>query len=183
MSLPIPKSYAGDDTPPLANTPILIYGGGSTAAQYTIQLLKAAGYKKILTTASPHHHEYLKSLGATDVFDYRSTSLTEDVIKAAGGKIKLVLDSITAEATIAAISKFIDPEGTLAILLPIKKGDRVRADGDASAMSFELSPGHPLAKTVLVKSVRAFLYQEVSILLDAEDLVNWLIRMNTSRII
>ncbi|KAG1886163.1 chaperonin 10-like protein [Suillus subluteus] len=46
-------------------TPILVYGAGATSGQYAIQLLALAGYKRVIATASPRHHPYLKSLGAT----------------------------------------------------------------------------------------------------------------------
>ncbi|KIY65077.1 GroES-like protein [Cylindrobasidium torrendii FP15055 ss-10] len=161
VGLPIPKSYTGDDTPALVDSPILIWGGGATSAQYQIQVLRAAGYRRIFTTASASHHEYLKSLGASDVFDYRSPTLATEIIEAAGGKrIERVVDCISAEKTITAIAEFIDPNGILAILLPYKRGDNVRAAGDTSAMSWELWPEAPIPATVAVKGVRAFKYQD-----------------------
>ncbi len=96
------------------------------------------------------------------MFDYRSLTLAEDIIGAAGGRVSLALDCISAEATIATIANVIDPSGTLAILLPIKRGNKVRADGDASAMYWEIpADENPLPKGVTVKGVRAFLYQDV----------------------
>ncbi|KAF9052400.1 GroES-like protein, partial [Hymenopellis radicata] len=161
LGLPYPTSYPAKEPPAGANSAILIYGAGSTAGQYAIQLLRASGYKNVIATASPHHHEFLKSLGAREVFDYRSSSLTEDIIGAASGRVVLVLDCISAEATIATIAHVIDPLGTLAILLPIKRGSKVRADGDASAMYWEIpADENPLPKGVTVKGVRAFLYQD-----------------------
>lgn len=124
--------------------------------------MKAAGYRRIFTTASASHHDYLKSLGASDVFDYRSPTLAAEVIKAAGGKrIDRVVDCISAEKTITSIADFIDPNGTLAILLPYKRGDNVRAAGDTAAMSWELWPESPIPATVDVKGVRAFKFQDV----------------------
>jgi NADPH:quinone reductase-like Zn-dependent oxidoreductase len=46
-----------------------------------IQLAKAAGYE-VIATASPKNHNYLKSLGAAEVFDYRSSTAVPDIIRA-----------------------------------------------------------------------------------------------------
>lgn len=163
LGLPYPTSYPPSVPPAGKHTPIIVYGAGSTAGQYTIQLLHAAGYENVVATASPQHHDFLKSLGAAEVFDYRSPSLAEDIIRAAEGKPHLVMDCITAEATIATIANFIHPSGTLAILLPVKRGDRVRADGDASAMYMDIPRDEsPLPQGVVIKGVRAFRYQDVS---------------------
>ncbi|KAK7464406.1 hypothetical protein VKT23_006570 [Stygiomarasmius scandens] len=136
LALPVPSSFPATTAPPLANTPILVYGGGSTAAQYSVQLLHSAGYKNIIVTASPKHHEYLRSLGATHTLDYRSPDFVKEVAAIVtaepggnkDGKVDLVLDCITAESTLSAIGKVVSPLGTLAILLPVKEGDKVRGD-------------------------------------------------------
>jgi NADPH:quinone reductase-like Zn-dependent oxidoreductase len=63
------------------DTPILIYAGSTCAGLYSIQLAKAAGLK-VVTTASPHSFDLVKKYGADDVFDYRSPSAADDIIKA-----------------------------------------------------------------------------------------------------
>ncbi|KAJ6474392.1 hypothetical protein C8R47DRAFT_1294029 [Mycena vitilis] len=115
LALPIPTSFLAATPPPIHETPILVYGAGATAGQYAVQLLRAAGYNNISATASPAHHEYLRSLGATHVFDYRSPTLAAEVAKA---------------GTLARIAEVLRPTGTVAVLLPIKQGDKV-AVGDA----------------------------------------------------
>jgi len=160
LGLPRPDSFPPSSPPPLANEPILVYGGGSIAGQYTIQLLRAAGYKNIIATASQRHHGYLKSLGATHTFDYSSPSLVEDIGKLAG-KIKYALGAIAVEAALSIVSKLTSEDAHVAILLPIKIGDNVRVEGDASSMYFEIPEGkNPFPKTVKLASVRTFLYQE-----------------------
>ncbi|KAK0434020.1 chaperonin 10-like protein [Armillaria borealis] len=166
LGLPVPKTFRSLESPPLPSAPILIYGAGSTTGQYAIQLLHAAGYKNIIVTASPKHHEYLASLGAAATIDYRSLSLAEDVAKVAGGdgKVALAVDCITAEGTIVEVSKVISRTGTVALLLPIKEGNNVRGEGDAP-MYMSIPEGrNPFPKSVNVRGVRTFLYQEVSLL-------------------
>jgi NADPH:quinone reductase-like Zn-dependent oxidoreductase len=63
------------------DTPIFIYSGSTAAGLYSIQLAKLAGLK-VVTTASPKSHDLVKEYGADDVFDYRSPTAAEDIIRA-----------------------------------------------------------------------------------------------------
>jgi NADPH:quinone reductase-like Zn-dependent oxidoreductase len=53
LSLSVIDSFPAVVPPNDATTPILMYGGGSTVGQYTIQVLRAAGYKSVLVNTSP----------------------------------------------------------------------------------------------------------------------------------
>ncbi|TFK42016.1 chaperonin 10-like protein [Crucibulum laeve] len=161
LSLPIPSSFPAKQPPPLANTPILIYGAGSTAGIYAVQLLHIAGYKKIIVTASSRNHEYLRSLGATHAFDYNSSSLSKDILSAAGGeKLLLVVDCIAAKPTLENIAKVISPLGTLAVLLPIKEGSNVTGNIEEE-MHFSIPDSmNPFPKELKIVGVRTFLYHE-----------------------
>ncbi|KAI0787304.1 GroES-like protein [Fomes fomentarius] len=64
--------------------PIFITGGATSVGQYVIQLAKLVGFSPIITTASLHNVEYLKSLSATHVLD---RSLSHDIILAELKKI------------------------------------------------------------------------------------------------
>jgi NADPH:quinone reductase-like Zn-dependent oxidoreductase len=55
---------------------VLIWGASSSMGAFAVQGAKLSGYT-VYATASPQHHEYLKGLGASRVFDYKS----EDVLK------------------------------------------------------------------------------------------------------
>ncbi|PFH46263.1 hypothetical protein AMATHDRAFT_70233 [Amanita thiersii Skay4041] len=158
-----PASLASSTPPPQATTPILIYGAGSTAGQYAIQLLHHAGYKNIIATASPRHHESLRSMGATHVFDYNSERLEAEVAAAVGGegKVPLVLDGVTAEATIKKIAGLVSPNGKVALLLPIKEGDKVTVHTSQGGMYQELRPDRtPMPEGVKVIGVKTFFYHE-----------------------
>jgi hypothetical protein len=81
------------------NEPILIWGGASALGQAGIQLAKKAGFGPIITTASPHQHEILKSLGADHCFDYRDAAVVDSirsVVKASTKPLRTVYDTIAA---------------------------------------------------------------------------------------
>ncbi len=64
---------------------LLIWGGSTSVGSNAIQLAVAAGYE-VITTCSPRNFGYVKELGATQAFDYNSTTVVDDVIKAFKGK-------------------------------------------------------------------------------------------------
>ncbi|KAJ1306104.1 hypothetical protein OPQ81_010815 [Rhizoctonia solani] len=55
--------------PTVGGKGILILGGSSSVGQFVIQLARNAGLSPIVTTASAQHNGFLKSLGATYVYD------------------------------------------------------------------------------------------------------------------
>ncbi|OOF91851.1 hypothetical protein ASPCADRAFT_56526 [Aspergillus carbonarius ITEM 5010] len=64
-----------------------------------IQLAVAAGHE-VITTASPKNFDYVKKLGATQVLDYSSPTVTEDLVQALQGKtLAGVMDCIGFSAT------------------------------------------------------------------------------------
>ncbi len=64
---------------------LLIWGGATSVGVNAIQLAAAAGYE-VITTASPHNFDYLKSLGASYVFDYHNPTAVQDIIAGLKGK-------------------------------------------------------------------------------------------------
>lgn len=61
-----------------AGETILIQGGAGGVAGFAIQLAKHIG-ARVITTASAANHEYVRSLGADQVIDYRSQDFTQAV--------------------------------------------------------------------------------------------------------
>ncbi|TVY14597.1 Dehydrogenase azaJ [Lachnellula arida] len=80
LPLPWPRPATA---PKHANSPILLWGGASSVGQYALQILAYYGYRHLLTTASPRHHELLRSLGANAVFDYRAPDVVARILDAA----------------------------------------------------------------------------------------------------
>lgn len=141
LSLPLPSSFPASSPPKDANQPILVNGGAATSGQYTIQLLHLAGYTQVYATASPKNHAYLKELGATKVFDYRSPTLAKEILEATGGaKVAIVVDTIASIPGIKAYSSVLDQESRLAMLFPIKKGTSILNDEDHLSKSKDLLP-------------------------------------------
>jgi NADPH:quinone reductase-like Zn-dependent oxidoreductase len=63
---------------------LVVWGGSTSLGSNAIQLAVAAGYE-VITTASPKNFGYVRKLGAAHVFDYRSRTAVEDIVKAIGG--------------------------------------------------------------------------------------------------
>ena len=64
---------------------LLVWGGSTSVGSNAIQLAAAAGYE-VITTASPRNFDYVKELGASQVFDYHSKTVVKDIIAAFQGK-------------------------------------------------------------------------------------------------
>jgi NADPH:quinone reductase-like Zn-dependent oxidoreductase len=64
---------------------LLVWGGSTSLGSNAIQLAVAAGYE-VITTASPKNFGYVRQLGATEAFDYKSKTVVSDVIKAFNGR-------------------------------------------------------------------------------------------------
>lgn len=135
LGFPLPASFPAAAPPEHANEPILVYGASSSAGQYIVQVLALAGYTRVIATASPNNHSHLLSLGAFKVFDYRSSNLADQILSATGGKkIKTAIDPIAARPSFEAISKVVTDGSRLAVLFPIKEGDKVTNDVDSGML-------------------------------------------------
>lgn len=64
---------------------VLVWGGSTSVGSNAIQLAVAAGFE-VVTTASPRNFDYVRSLGASAVFDYASLTVIEDVIASFQGR-------------------------------------------------------------------------------------------------
>ena len=72
------------DPQPTGQT-VLVWGGATSVGSNAIQLAVAAGYD-VITTASPHNVDYVTSLGASQVFDYHSPTVVNDLVAALAGR-------------------------------------------------------------------------------------------------
>jgi len=72
-------------TPTPTGQTLLVWGGSTSVGSNAIQLAVAAGYE-VITTSSPRNFAYVKELGASQVFDYNSTTVVKDIIAAFQGK-------------------------------------------------------------------------------------------------
>ncbi|QTE29366.1 zinc-binding alcohol dehydrogenase family protein [Pengzhenrongella sicca] len=60
---------------------VLVWGGSTSVGSQAIQLAVAAGYD-VIATASPRNFDYVRSLGAAEVFDYNGPTVERDIIAA-----------------------------------------------------------------------------------------------------
>ncbi len=64
---------------------LLVWGGSTSVGSNAIQLAVAAGYE-VITTASPRNFDYVRSLGATQVFDYNNENVVAEISAAFTGR-------------------------------------------------------------------------------------------------
>ena len=79
LALPLPSS-----NPSTTGKSVLVWGGSSSVGAVAIQLAVGAGVK-VVTVAGKHNIEKIKSLGASEVFDYNSPTVVDDIVKALEG--------------------------------------------------------------------------------------------------
>jgi hypothetical protein len=80
---------------------ILIWGASGSVGTAAVQLAKNTGLK-VFATASPALHQYLESLGAHEVFDYKDTDVVSKIVASAkktGTPISLALDTVSEGET------------------------------------------------------------------------------------
>ncbi|CAE6363335.1 unnamed protein product [Rhizoctonia solani] len=111
---------------------ILIYGGSTSLALFSTQLVKLSGYK-VVTTTSPKNFNLLKSLGADVVINYKDTDLVQQIQRATGNSLKFAFDTISEANTQTACVKSLASQGTtpgkvVVALLPNKDAQALRKD-------------------------------------------------------
>ncbi|KAJ5304857.1 uncharacterized protein N7443_004517 [Penicillium atrosanguineum] len=77
---------------------LLVWGGSTSVGSSVIQLAVGAGYE-VFTTASPHNFNYVKKLGAAQVFNYRSKTVVNEIVKAFQGKKAAGAISVASDGT------------------------------------------------------------------------------------
>jgi len=81
---------------------ILVWGAASSVGSCAVQLAKHSGYE-VFATASKHNHDYVKKLGASQVFDYREDDVVDKIVSALKGKsVAGIYDAISEEKTVKA---------------------------------------------------------------------------------
>ncbi|KAI8982823.1 GroES-like protein [Trametes punicea] len=95
---------------------IFIYGGSSAVGMFAIQLAHLAGYK-VVTTASPRNFNYVKSLGADAVFDYKDPDVVKLIKAATGDSITKALDAISLKDSQRITAEALAPSGGKVVLV------------------------------------------------------------------
>ncbi|KAJ8101616.1 chaperonin 10-like protein, partial [Lipomyces tetrasporus] len=124
---------------------MLVWGGASSVGSGALQVAKLLGFS-VYVTASEKHHSYLKSLGATRVFDYHSDDVVASIVKAAKE------DGVAIKTGYVAV-------GSLQQCLDVLK--EFKGDGMAKLASApRLSPEAPKVDGIEVKFVMGPLGEE-----------------------
>ncbi|KAI0379670.1 GroES-like protein [Hypomontagnella monticulosa] len=161
LGLPTPWPKPEGYVPPRADERILIWGGASSVGQLTIQVLKFYGYRHLIATASPRHHEFLKQLGAEECFDYRNPTIVEDLLKTYqrgdAPAFPMVVDCIGSQAgSVGPISKIARNGTTVAIMMPVIL--KHATDEETPEYSMDASTSAQWAEGVTVRGVRTYFY-------------------------
>lgn len=80
LGLPLPTS-----DPKSSGKTILVWGGSGSVGAATVQLAVASGLE-VVSTSSPKNFDFVKKLGATEVFDYNKPGVVADLVSALQGK-------------------------------------------------------------------------------------------------
>ncbi|MED2970776.1 zinc-binding dehydrogenase [Fictibacillus sp. B-59209] len=77
---------------------IFIHGGAGGVGGFGVQMAKLAG-KTVISTASSHNHDYVKSLGADHVIDYRNEDIKAKVMEITNGRgVDAVVDAVSRQS-------------------------------------------------------------------------------------
>lgn len=80
---------------------LLVWGGSTSVGSNAVQAAVAAGYE-VFATASARNSEYVRGLGAAQVFDYKSPTIVADILSAFEGKTCAgAMDCAGGDATVA----------------------------------------------------------------------------------
>ncbi|KAI0807655.1 GroES-like protein [Fomes fomentarius] len=95
---------------------IFVYGGSSAVGQFAVRLAALSGYR-VVSTASPRNFDLVKSLGASEVFDYKDPKVVSKIKAATGDSIKKAVDTISEKVTQRITAETIAPSGGEIILV------------------------------------------------------------------
>lgn len=74
----------------------------------------------MITTASPHNFELLKSLGASEAFDYRDPDVVDKIKKYTDGNLRIVWDTIALPPTAKISADVLAPGGSYGAILNVE---------------------------------------------------------------
>lgn len=77
LGIPRDTSYKPED-----KQGILVWGASTSVGSAAVQSAKLLGFR-VYATSSPSNHDYLKTIGADQTFDYKSANIVSEVVYAA----------------------------------------------------------------------------------------------------
>lgn len=103
----------------------LVWGAGSSVGSVAVQFARILGFT-VFATASPQHHEYIKKLGAAQVFDYKDPNVVQDIIDAANSPIEYCFAAISSGGAAVAAARVVSASASenkktkLCVTLPLE---------------------------------------------------------------
>ena len=116
-----------------------------------VQIAAAAGARP-LGVASPANHDYLRSLGATDVFDYHAPDWAEQVRAAVPGGVDLLFDAAGGKTGDQALGAVRDGGRAIFIVLQGNPPDQFERGITGEAFAASITRDRLEALTSLVDS-------------------------------
>lgn len=111
MGLPMP------DCPAKEPFPVLIYAASTATGIFAVQFAKLSGLS-VIATASPHNFDYLRSLGADMVFDYKSETCPEDIKEYTENKLRYTMDCTSTGTETCAFAMSDNQPGFYGVINP-----------------------------------------------------------------
>jgi NADPH:quinone reductase-like Zn-dependent oxidoreductase len=109
LGVPRETSYTASD-----KKGMLVWGAASSVVSAAVQLARAMGFS-VYASASEKHHAYIKSLGASRVFDYRGEGVVGSIVAAAnedGVTVRMGFDAVRENKSCMEILNELKGEGT-----------------------------------------------------------------------
>jgi NADPH2:quinone reductase len=100
-----------------ADETLLITAAAGGVGSAALQIARAVGARP-LGLASPDNHDYLRNLGAGDVFDYHAPDWVQQLLAAVPGGVDVLLDATGGETTDQAIAAVRDGGRVISVIPP-----------------------------------------------------------------
>ena len=138
LRLPLPLSNDVDEQNPHAESLQLIWGAGGSVGQHAIQILQYYGFKNRFAVSSKKNNAFLRSIGATHVFDQSDPNLIRRLYEATltlnHGSCppgRFIVDFLASQKnSIGPIAALSNPGARVAVWVPVigdqKRGSQER---------------------------------------------------------
>jgi NADPH:quinone reductase-like Zn-dependent oxidoreductase len=100
-----------------AGETVLITAAAGGVGSAAVQIAAAMGARPI-GVASPRNHEYLRGLGASEVFDYHAPDWVEQVLAVVPGGVDLVFDCVGGQTNNQAVGAVHDGGRAISVIPP-----------------------------------------------------------------
>ncbi len=120
---------------------IFIAGGAGGVGSYAIQIARHFGVQTIITTSSAKNHEFLRSLGATHLIDYREEDVHSRVMEITGNQgVDIALDAVGGDNDILC-ANLLGFEGQMVELVRTVRPEAYQGVFDKALSFHQLSLG------------------------------------------